>query len=88
MRLNLKPYLLQMPSCYSKIISVINMELPKRKPTRLKNYDYGSEGAYFMTIFTHNRKKIFSNIVGRGLAPAEIQLSEFGKIAINEILAL
>ena len=61
------------------------MELPIRKPTRLKNYDYSSEGAYFITICTHNRKNLFSNIVGQGLAPAEIQLSAFGKIANEEI---
>ncbi|MEE1244440.1 MAG: hypothetical protein UHM16_02065 [Acutalibacteraceae bacterium] len=46
----------------------MNVELPKRKPTRLKNYDYSGDGAYFITICTHNRKKLFSNIVGQGLA--------------------
>ena len=66
----------------------MNVELPKRKPTRLKNYDYSGDGAYFITICTHNRKKLFSNIVGQGLAPAEIQLSKFGEIANTEILAL
>ena len=66
----------------------MNVELPKRKPTRLKNYDYSGDGAYFITICTHNRKKLFSNIVGQGLAPAEIQLSKFGEIANAEILAL
>lgn len=40
------------------------MTLPKRKPTRLKNFDYSSEGAYFITICSHNRKMLFSNIVG------------------------
>ena len=39
-----------------------NIELPKRKSARLKNYDYSSEGAYFITICTHNRKEIFSSI--------------------------
>ena len=66
----------------------MNVGLPKRKPTRLKNYDYSGDGAYFITICTHNRKKLFSNIVGQGLAPAEIQLSKFGEIANAEILAL
>ena len=66
----------------------MNVEFPKRKPTRLKNYDYSGDGAYFITICTHNRKKLFSNIVGQGLAPAEIQLSKFGEIANTEILAL
>ena len=45
----------------------MNNTYPKRKPTRLKNYDYGSNGAYFITICTHNRKKLLSEIVGEGL---------------------
>ena len=43
------------------------MDLSKRKPTRLKNYDYSGNGAYFVTICTHNRKCISSDIVGEGL---------------------
>ena len=43
------------------------MELPKRKPTRLKGYDYSQNGAYFVTICTHNREYILSDIVGEGL---------------------
>ena len=64
------------------------MNLPKRKPTRLKNYDYGKNGYYFVTICAHNKKCIFSNVVGQGLAPAEIQLTDFGAIANKEILDL
>jgi REP element-mobilizing transposase RayT len=59
-------------------------ELPKRKSTRLKNYDYSSTGVYFVTICTQDRKQILSEIirvhqsftdtsensaVGEGLAP-------------------
>ncbi len=40
------------------------MPLLKRKPTRLKNYNYSSDGAYFITICAHNRKTLFSTIVG------------------------
>ena len=40
------------------------MNLPKRKPTRLKGYDYSSPGAYFITICVKEKKKIMSNIVG------------------------
>ena len=46
-------------------------ELPQRKHPRLDNYDYGSAGAYFVTICTQNRRCVLSRIVGRGLAPAE-----------------
>ena len=42
--------------------------LPKRKPTRLKGYDYSSPGAYFITICTKDRKHLLSEIiVGEGL---------------------
>ena len=34
-------------------------DLPKRKPTRLKNYDYSQNGAYFITI-----KTLLPTIVG------------------------
>ncbi len=39
------------------------MEKVKRKPTRLKSYDYSSTGAYFITICTKERKPILSQIV-------------------------
>ena len=48
------------------------MQLQKRKPNRLKNYDYSQNGAYFITICTKDRKPILSHIpVGEGLAPPE-----------------
>ena len=34
-----------------KIIWVIKMELPKRKSTRLKSFDYSRDGYYFVTIY-------------------------------------
>ena len=62
-------------------------DLPKRKSTRLKNFDYSSAGAYFVTICVRDRTQILSEIVrtdltsanktigiavGEGLAPPEI----------------
>lgn len=35
------------------------MDLPKRKPTRLKGYDYSTPGAYFVTLCTQNRENLF-----------------------------
>ncbi len=61
------------------------MELPKRKPTRLKDYDYSSEGAYFITICSHNKQCIFSQVVGAIHESPEIVLNENGKI-INDII--
>ncbi|MBQ6895168.1 MAG: transposase, partial [Clostridia bacterium] len=62
-------------------------ELPKRKPTRLKGYDYSQSGAYFITICTKERKELLSKIiVGDGVldVPENI-LSEYGKIADKHI---
>jgi len=37
-------------------------ELPKRKPNRLQNYDYGQNGAYFVTVCIKGRHEILGNI--------------------------
>ena len=62
-------------------------ELPRRKSTRLKDFDYSSEGAYFITMCVQDRVHLLSEIVktniisiaetndfmvGEGLAPPEI----------------
>ncbi|MDA3939029.1 MAG: hypothetical protein PF693_06950 [Spirochaetia bacterium] len=42
-----------------------------RRSIRLKGYDYSSEGYYFVTMCSLNRKNLFSYLpVGAGLAPA------------------
>ena len=38
-------------------------ERAKRKPTRLHSYDYGTTGAYFVTVCVQDRRKILSEIV-------------------------
>ena len=65
-------------------------ELPKRKPTRLRDFDYNSSGAYFITICTENRRQILSHIVGGDVldAPKSTELLLCGKIAdkyINQL---
>ena len=67
-------------------------KLPVRKRNRLKDYDYGSIGAYFVTICTKDRKNIFwekgpSGFVGEDsiLPPDSIRLSSCGKIAEEAI---
>ena len=50
---------------YDKIIGrVTGMEknLPVRKRNRLVNFDYSTEGAYFITVCTNERKQILSKI--------------------------
>jgi REP element-mobilizing transposase RayT len=49
--------------------------LHHRRSIRLKDYDYSSEGAYFITIVTQNRENLFGNI-----HDDEIQLSDEGQI--------
>ena len=43
-----------------------NDNLPKRKHPRLKKYDYGQNGSYFITICVKNRECILGEIVRRG----------------------
>ena len=62
--------------------------LPKRKHPRLEHYDYSTAGAYFITICTQGRRCLLSRIVGRGLAPAEIQYTAYGRIAQEQLLLL
>ena len=49
---------------YAIMISVINMQMPQRKPNRIEDYDYSQNGAYFVTVCTQDRKRILSDIVG------------------------
>lgn len=39
-------------------------ELPDRKRLRLENYDYSADGLYFLTVCTHDKRSLFSEIVG------------------------
>lgn len=48
----------------------------KRKSYRLKGYDYGKNGAYFITFCTKNRVPYFGEIINQ-----EMILNEMGKIA-------
>ena len=63
------------------------MELPKRKPNRLTEYDYSQPGAYFITICTKNKKKLFWENVGASIArPEKPQLSFYGNVVQEAIL--
>ena len=62
------------------------MELPKRKSTRLKNYDYSQNGYYFITICTHKKQKLLCDIVGEGLrALPTIKLTKIGEVVSHSI---
>ena len=58
-----------------------NSEKQRRRSLRLKGYNYTQEGAYFVTICTHNRKCIFGDIVD-----GQLRLNEFGRLAETEWL--
>ena len=62
-------------------------ELPKRKCIRLQNYDYSSNGLYFVTICTEDKKPILSTIVGDDahIVPKKIVLKDYGKIVEKHI---
>ena len=66
-------------------------ELPKRKELRLKQYNYSSAGAYFVTICIKDRKRILSDIikpVGVGaLDDPQIRLKPIGKIIEKNLLS-
>ena len=63
--------------------------LPNRKQIRIKNYDYATPGAYFITVCTANREKIFWNGVGADIIrPRSLPLSASGKIAEQAVLQI
>ena len=63
------------------------MELPRRKPNRLTEYDYSSPNAYFITVCTQNRKNLFWQNVGAVIGrPENIPLSNLGLVVKQAIL--
>ena len=59
--------------------------LPRRKKNRLQDYNYSQNGAYFITICTKDRKKIFGDIVGAAICRPHIKLSTIGESIANTI---
>ena len=64
------------------------MEKRQRKHPRLDCYDYSTAGAYFITICTHDRKQLFSNITKTDENPPQIQLTALGTIAQEQLYLL
>lgn len=64
-------------------------ELPSRKSIRLREYDYSSPGAYFVTVCTQDRRCILSDIAVGALheAPA-VNLTDAGRCVQRVIEAL
>ena len=66
------------------------MDLPKRKSLRLPDYDYSAPGAYFVTICTHDRRCILSDIVvgADALGGPQVALTPIGQIVEEQIQAI
>ncbi len=59
----------------------------QRKWPRLKNYDYSSEGFYFITICTKNRKRFLSRIEANPGETARLLLSEYGRVVESYLVS-
>ena len=67
----------------------MDVDYPKRKHVRLKDYDYSQNGMYFLTLCAKDKAPIFSKIVGCGLLDApEIQLTEAGRCVQDAMIYL
>lgn len=69
-------------------------QYPKRKNPRIKNYDYSSNGYYFVTICTHQKNCIFGqphnlNRLGRIAAEGLDEISShFAGVEINKYVVM
>ena len=54
---------------------------PKRKPTRLREYDYSQSGWYFLTVCTKNQIKWFGDVIDEKMV-----LNAYGKIVQEQWL--
>ena len=61
------------------------MKFPKRKHTRLKEYDYSNDGGYFVTVCVKNKEKLLSEPV---LVNGKIKLTPIGETAEKHIKAI
>ena len=64
-------------------------EYPNRKRNRIENFDYATPGAYFITVCTKNREKLFWQSVGADIIrPQMVPLSVIGTILEQGILQI
>ena len=52
-----------------------------RRSIRLSGYDYAEEGAYFVTVVTHQRECLFG-----GIADGEMRIDRYGEVVRDEWL--
>lgn len=58
---------------------IFDPQIHRRQSIRLKGYDYTQEGAYFVTICTHEQQHLFGEIVN-----GKMRLNEYGRIVRDE----
>ena len=56
-------------------------DIRRRRSVRLRDYDYASAGAYFVTICTHGRACLFGDVLD-----GEMCLNGYGRIVLEEWL--
>ena len=56
----------------------LKSNLPRRRATRLRRYDYGQTGGYFITICVQDQQCLFGNI-----EDGKMQLNELGRIVVE-----
>jgi len=63
-------------------------KLPQRKTLRLKQYDYSSKGAYFITVCLQERKPLLSDIIRSQTDDCyNVHLTSIGKIIEQTLLS-
>lgn len=60
------------------------MDLPNRKPTRLKNFDYSKPRGYFITMCTQDKRCILSSITNDNV----VNLKPVGKVVNKYLIAM
>ena len=62
------------------------MSFPKRKNVRLKEYNYSSNGSYFITLCVQDKKKFLSKVrVGAIHESPEVELTKYG-LTVREVI--
>ena len=57
-------------------VNQIMKDFPRRKPTRLQNFNYSEYRVYYVTICTKDRNHFFGGIIDK-----KMKLSKIGKVA-------
>ena len=69
-----------------KAVMDLEEPFPVRKTIRLPGFDYSTQGVYFITVCSHDRKNIFSRIVqGDVYEPAQVILSPLGQLILQNL---